>query len=511
MMLPKAFVVAWLWGAAAALRGAPPVLRTRRAALSAQVDSDGDESLKEMKDRKRREKLEKAVELEKEAVKSVLQVRRSPSSLCFGSGALHREPLVGKSGGGQSRSSHQIDAYEAAGAAGLDPWGRLAKSRRVNAERHVLVMLADVYGWRSAAMRSAADRLARECGAITLVPDLFRGESWPGGQPPGGDVYEAWRRGHPGDRVAADIEDTVRAAVEAYKADSVGLVGFCYGGGRVLEALAAAGQTSVAPLENEEWETILDDQEDADLWEELAEDGSADVRAEDAQAGKQGEERVGWAGGAPISAGVVFYPTRYDPAVLEQVACPLCAIFGEKDTVPGATQQDVQALRSKLSGQRMRSPAVHIHVAEGEEHGFAHRQLKRDGVELFNAAAEGIATSPGEAKQGRQWMPGRDYPVDMAEKLERDAPDGSQEVLPRPTRLPGRRMTYKDGWGAFGAKRPEHGDEGVKAFGKEYIASDREAAESAFTIATAWLDTYMRVHLPTVGASGSGSGTSQDA
>ncbi|CAB1111732.1 unnamed protein product [Ectocarpus sp. CCAP 1310/34] len=179
-------------------------------------------------------------------------------------------------------------AYVVSTKKALRPWDGPHADR---AETHVVVLLTDVFGYGDSFTRNAADEIAEVCDAIVVVPDMFRRRPWTHEQPE--EEYEDWRSSHDPDAVANDIRACVDFARKEFKATSLGLVGFCYGGGRALEE-AAAG---VVKPDNV----------------------------------------------------VVFYPTRYDVSeVASRVTCPVAAFFAEHDVLPGATVEDACALREKL-------------------------------------------------------------------------------------------------------------------------------------------------------------------
>lgn len=72
-----------------------------------------------------------------------------------------------------------------------------------------------------------------------VVPDLFRGDPWP--MNPIDDTFEAWRDSHPYDRIRVDIEATLNAMQARGFGSPLGLVGFCFGGGRAMDEISLAG------------------------------------------------------------------------------------------------------------------------------------------------------------------------------------------------------------------------------------------------------------------------------
>jgi dienelactone hydrolase len=108
-----------------------------------------------------------------------------------------------------------------------------------------VLVLTDVYGVRDRKNQLWMEAFAEASGVVLLAPDLFRGVPWDE-HTFGGDTqspqYEAWRReNYVPERVLADIEDGARyLAASSESRNALGVVGFCFGGGRLLEAISGA-------------------------------------------------------------------------------------------------------------------------------------------------------------------------------------------------------------------------------------------------------------------------------
>jgi len=166
------------------------------------------------------------------------------------------------------------------------------------------------------------------------VPDLFRGDPWKPGAPFDGDVFARWLAGQAPARVSGDIDACTRWLVDEFKAAGVsrrlGVVGFCYGGARLVEALAR-----------------------------------------DADAGE---------GGRCFSAGVCFYGSRMDASLGARLAAPVLFVCGDGD--PLCPVETVRELERRAGGAMAA-------VYAGRGHGFAHRpqsvEEDADAEDAFNA------------------------------------------------------------------------------------------------------------------------------
>lgn len=103
-----------------------------------------------------------------------------------------------------------------------------------------VVVAADAPGWRAPGVRRFARLLHRASGALVVVPDLARGDTWYGDPDPAKRTKEKtfleWRRGHPAERVAADAA-AVGVALRERGATRVAAVGVGSGAGAVAALL----------------------------------------------------------------------------------------------------------------------------------------------------------------------------------------------------------------------------------------------------------------------------------
>ncbi|XP_040380085.1 carboxymethylenebutenolidase homolog [Oryza brachyantha] len=180
-----------------------------------------------------------------------------------------------------------------------------------------VLLLSDVFGFEDSATRDFAYRVACH-GYNVLVPDLFRGSPWKKTEK---DGFEAWLAGHAPERVSGDIDACTKWLVDEFTAAGVskklGMIGFCYGGGRLVETLVRDG-------------------------------------------------------GAGYSAGVCFYGSRMDASLAPRLAAPVLFVCGDGD--PLCAVETVREMESRARGAK----AV---VYAGRGHAFAHRpqSLEDDG------------------------------------------------------------------------------------------------------------------------------------
>ncbi|CAN6932199.1 hypothetical protein Bca4012_098531 [Brassica carinata] len=189
-----------------------------------------------------------------------------------------------------------------------------------------LLLLSDVFGFQDSSTSDFAYRVACN-GYNVLVPDLFRGDSWSKNRP--GSEYEEWRRGHDMNRILKDTTTLTEWMVDEFAAAGIskklGVIGFCFGGGRVVDVLAA--------------------------------------------------DKNGY-----FSTGISFYGTRINSAVAGDVHVPVLFIAGDID--PLCQVEGLKEIVEKIGEESK------VLVFEGRSHGFVHRpetpEDDRDAEEAFS-------------------------------------------------------------------------------------------------------------------------------
>ncbi|XP_068312592.1 uncharacterized protein, partial [Pyrus communis] len=175
-----------------------------------------------------------------------------------------------------------------------------------------ILLLSDIFGFEDSSTREFAYRIACN-GYNVLLPDLFRGDPWTKDRPK--VDFEKWIAEQEAQGVAKDIAACAKWMVDEFAAagisNKLGLIGFCYGGGKVIEVLAQ-------------------DQ------------------------------------GAYFGIGVSFYGTRMDnTSVASNVKVPVLFITGDND--PLCRVNVVESIE-KIIGRGSRVVSF-----KGRGHGFAHR------------------------------------------------------------------------------------------------------------------------------------------
>mmetsp|Transcript_37958 Transcript_37958/g.94051 ORF Transcript_37958/g.94051 Transcript_37958/m.94051 type:complete len:288 (+) Transcript_37958:1366-2229(+) len=107
---------------------------------------------------------------------------------------------------------------------------------------------ADAAGWRAPGVRRFARKLATRGGALVVIPDLHRGDTWYGDPAPvarAGADFDSWAAAHPAERVASDIAFVI-AALRERGAKRVSVVGMGWGARAVISLLLSSLEASGA-------------------------------------------------------------------------------------------------------------------------------------------------------------------------------------------------------------------------------------------------------------------------
>ncbi|KAJ8641630.1 hypothetical protein MRB53_018324 [Persea americana] len=102
-----------------------------------------------------------------------------------------------------------------------------------------VLLLSDIYGFEDSSTRDFAYRVACS-GYNVLVPDLFHGNPWTKNQPR--TKFEDWLTQQSPERLAKDISTSAKWMSDEFVAAGIsrklGIIGFCFGGGQLIETLA---------------------------------------------------------------------------------------------------------------------------------------------------------------------------------------------------------------------------------------------------------------------------------
>lgn len=173
-----------------------------------------------------------------------------------------------------------------------------------------ILLLSDILGFADSATRDFAYRVACN-GYNVLVPDLFNGDPWTKDRPVA--LLEEWISRQEPQRIVKDVLTSAEWMVNEFAtvgiSNKLGIIGFCFGGGRVIDVLAQ-------------------DQ------------------------------------GSYFGTGVSFYGTRIDSSVASNIKAPLLLIAGDND---GLCPVDVL---EEISKSYKESKMV---IFGGRGHGFGHR------------------------------------------------------------------------------------------------------------------------------------------
>ncbi|XP_028800230.1 carboxymethylenebutenolidase homolog isoform X2 [Neltuma alba] len=174
-----------------------------------------------------------------------------------------------------------------------------------------ILLLSDIFGSEDSFTRDFAYRIACN-GFNILVPDLFHGNPWSKDRPRA--MFKEWIAAQSRERILKDIWRWTKWMVDEFMAAGIskklGIVGFCVGGGRVLEVLA----------------------QDT---------------------------------GACFGAGVSFYGTTMESLDVSDIKVPVLFILGDND--PLCAVSAVQNINKKIDG------GSKVVIFQGRGDGFAHR------------------------------------------------------------------------------------------------------------------------------------------
>ncbi|KAL7086358.1 hypothetical protein ACP275_14G334200 [Erythranthe tilingii] len=99
-----------------------------------------------------------------------------------------------------------------------------------------ILLLSDIFGFEDSSTTDFAYRLACN-GYNVLVPDLFNGDSWTKDRP-----LEEWITKHSPENIAKTVSASAQWMLDEFAqlgiSNKFGIIGFCYGGGRVIDILA---------------------------------------------------------------------------------------------------------------------------------------------------------------------------------------------------------------------------------------------------------------------------------
>ncbi|XP_073104359.1 uncharacterized protein [Elaeis guineensis] len=186
-----------------------------------------------------------------------------------------------------------------------------------------VLLLSDVMGFEDPLTRDFAYRVA--CiGYNVLIPDLFRGNPWKKDQPI--TDFQHWLSRQSPKRVAKDISLSAKWMTDEFVAAGIskklGIIGFCFGGGHLVETLARDEQ-------------------------------------------------------AYFGTGVCFYGTNINPSLSSSIKVPVLFICGDNDPLcPISSQQEME---KNTRGSKLK-------IYSGRGHGFAHRPNSEEEDEDAEAA-----------------------------------------------------------------------------------------------------------------------------
>lgn len=173
-----------------------------------------------------------------------------------------------------------------------------------------ILLLSDIFGFEDSSTRDFAYRIACN-GYNVLLPDLFNGDPWQKDRPM--SSFDPWLATHT-QTAKKNITTSIKWMVDEFFAagssKKFGVIGFCFGGGKVIDVLCN---------DNNDY----------------------------------------------FALGVSFYGTRIQPSVAAKIKVPVLYITGDED--PLCSVQVLDGIASEnVGGSR-------VVVFKGRGHGFVHR------------------------------------------------------------------------------------------------------------------------------------------
>ncbi|GAD94627.1 hypothetical protein SMAC_09573 [Paecilomyces variotii No. 5] len=106
------------------------------------------------------------------------------------------------------------------------------------------ILLSDVIGHQLINTQLLADQVSAN-GYLTVVPDLFFGNSVPLNSPAGFDIFE-WLRDFPPERIDTVIQSTIEYLKISEGITTIAAAGYCFGGKHVVRFLGKGASVGYA-------------------------------------------------------------------------------------------------------------------------------------------------------------------------------------------------------------------------------------------------------------------------